>query len=254
MRRHTGTAAQALLESCFEVFSTAILDRRTGGQALLKSCFEVFSSATVCLKNLGQKFLPLGDSADEIKSNIPGHDDKSLEARRLTLADGSCWRLEELASGTALGYWARHALAVTQAASSLRGQDAVDGKAVGAAALAGDGLALAVVRQAGEWLGLGLVNLLHLFNPAAVVIGGGAVGLGALLLGPARAVIRQRLLHAGFYDEGLVRPAALGEDVCLVGAALHSRWRAGRMRARDCFTSEAARAGGADKDADFGCG
>ena len=153
----------------------------------------------------------------------PGH-------MRLSLADGGCWRLEELASGTALGYWARHALAVTQAASSLRGRDAVDGKAVGAAALAGDGLALAVVRQAGEWLGLGLVNLLHLFNPAAVVIGGGAVGLGALLLGPARAVIRQRLLHAGFYDEGLVRPAALGEDVCLVGAALHSRWRAGRMR------------------------
>lgn len=154
----------------------------------------------------------------------PGH-------MRLTLADGSCRRLEELASGTALGVWAEHWLAATAQASSLRGRPALDGKAVGQAALAGDDLALRVVRQAGEWLGLGLVNLLHLFNPAAIVIGGGAVSLGELTLAPARAVIRQRILHEGFYAEGLVRRAALGEDVCLVGAALHSRSQLDRTKA-----------------------
>ena len=154
----------------------------------------------------------------------PGH-------MRLTLTDGSCRRLEELASGTALGYWARRRLAATQQPSSLRGQDVIDGKAVGQAALAGDGLALGMVRQAGEWLGLGLVNLLHLFNPAAIVIGGGAVSLGELMLGPARAVVRQHILHEGFYAERLVRRAALGEDVCLVGAALHSRSQLGRTKA-----------------------
>lgn len=148
----------------------------------------------------------------------PGH-------MRLSLPDGSHRRLEELASGTALGYWARHELALTQQASSLRGQGAIDGKAVGQAALAGDELALRVVRQAGQWLGLGLVNLLHLFNPAAIVVGGGAVNLGEMLLGPARAVIRQHLLHEDFYADDLIRPAAIGEDVCLVGAALYSQRR-----------------------------
>ena len=81
------------------------------------------------------------------------------------------------------------------------------------------------VRQAGQWLGLGLVNLLHLFNPAAIVVGGGAVNLGEMLLGPARAVIRQHLLHEDFYADDLIRPAAIGEDVCLVGAALYSQRR-----------------------------
>lgn len=152
----------------------------------------------------------------------PGH-------MRLSLPDGSHRRLEELASGTALGYWARHDLALAQEASSLRGQDGIDGKAVGQAALAGDELALRVVRQAGQWLGLGLVNLLHLFNPAAIVVGGGAVNLGEMLLGPARAVIRQHLLHEDFYADDLIRLAAIGEDACLVGAALYSQSQLGRI-------------------------
>lgn len=149
---------------------------------------------------------------------------------RLSLPDGSHRRLEELASGTALGYWAKRHLAAATSTSSLRRQDRVDGKAVGEAALAGDELALRVVRQAGEWLGLGLVNLLHLFNPAAIVIGGSVINLGELILAPAGAVIRQHLLHDAFYAEGLIRPAALKEDACLVGAALYSQWRLGRTK------------------------
>ena len=146
----------------------------------------------------------------------PGH-------MRLSLPDGSHRRLEELASGTALGHWARHCLAATERASSLRGQSLVDGKLVGEAALAGDELALQVVRRAGTWLGLGLVNLLHLFNPAAIVISGSVSNLGELLLEPAREVIRQHILYDAFYAEGLVRLAALKEDACLVGAALYSQ-------------------------------
>ena len=148
----------------------------------------------------------------------PGH-------MRLSLPDSSHRRLEELASGTALGYWARRSLADSKQSSLLRGKNPIDGKAVGEAALAGDELALRVVRQAGAWLGLGLVNLLHLFNPAAIVIGGSAANLDELILGPALAVIRQHLLHNDFYAPGLVRLAAIGEDACLVGAALYSRWR-----------------------------
>lgn len=150
----------------------------------------------------------------------PGH-------MRLSLPDGSHRRLEELASGTALGYWARHCLAATERASSLRGQSLVDGKSVGEAALAGDELALQVVRWAGAWLGLGLVNLLHLFNPAAIVIGGSVSNLGELLLEPAREVIRQHILYDAFYAEELVRLAALKEDACLVGAALYSQAQLG---------------------------
>lgn len=146
----------------------------------------------------------------------PGH-------MRLTLPDGSLRRLEELASGTALGYWARRRLKTSALPSTLRDKKVVDGQAVGEAAAAGDALALAVVAQAGEWLGLGLVNLLHLFNPAAIVLGGSVMKLGDLLLDPARMTLRGHALYEGFLPPNLLRRAALGDDACLLGAALHAR-------------------------------
>ena len=146
----------------------------------------------------------------------PGH-------MRLTTADGAHKRLEELASGTALGINARQRLAACEQESVLRHLPHIDGRAVGEAALTGDELARDIVRQAGAWLGLGLVNLLHLFNPAAIVIGGGAAQLGDLLLDPAREVIRDNILHERFYHAGLLRKAALDDDICLVGAALHAK-------------------------------
>ena len=146
----------------------------------------------------------------------PGH-------MRLTLPDGGIRRWEELASGTALGELARRQIKAGAAPSILRGLSSIDGKTVGEAALARDKFALDCVRQAGTWLGLGLVNLLHLFNPAAIVLGGSVMKLGDLILDPARQVIEEHILFEGFTSSDLLRPARFGDDVCLVGAALHAR-------------------------------
>lgn len=153
----------------------------------------------------------------------PGH-------MRLTLPDGGIRRWEELASGTALGQLARRQLRARAAASMLRGLSSIDGKAVGEAAGTGDEFALDCVRQTGTWLGLGLVNLLHLFNPAAIVLGGSVMKLGDLILNPARKVIAEQALYEGFVSEDLLRAAKLGDDVCLVGAALHARQCANNRR------------------------
>ena len=155
----------------------------------------------------------------------PGH-------MRMSLPDGSHRRLEELASGTALGDWARHHLRSTNRASSLRDLPNVDGQAVGEAALAGDELALLVVQQAGGWLGLGLVNLLHLFNPAAIVLGGSVSKLGDLLLNPARDVIIEHILHDGFYPDELIRPPHF-KKICA--------WSAQRCTANCCLIQSASR-------------
>jgi glucokinase len=142
---------------------------------------------------------------------------------RLMTPDGSIRRLEELASGTALGVIARQRLRQDHTDSSLRQVESVDGKAVGAAARQGDPLALEIVQEAGRYLGFGLVALLHLFNPQAIVIGGSVTLLGDLFFDPAKEVIRANLLDAGFYDDNLIRLAALGDDVCLHGAAHYAR-------------------------------
>ncbi|GAB4510974.1 MAG: ROK family protein [Anaerolineae bacterium] len=140
-----------------------------------------------------------------------------------TLPDGRVKKLEEIASGTAIGARARALLAAEDTPSVLRDIAVVDGKAVGEAALAGDAFALRLIAETGRWLGLGFVNLLHLFNPQAIVVGGSVSGLGDLLFDPAREVMKRHVLSPHFDDAGLIRPAALGDDVCLYGAAHYAR-------------------------------
>ncbi|MEM7034916.1 MAG: ROK family protein [Chloroflexota bacterium] len=144
----------------------------------------------------------------------PGH-------MRFTLPDGSLRRLEDLASGTALGHRATERLKVDNRPSLLREYETVDGKAVSQAATAGDILAQDLITETGHWLGLGLVNILHMFNPQAIVIGGGVSQLGDLLLQPVKQVIEDNILDPAFNDKDLIRLAELADDVCLYGAAYY---------------------------------
>ena len=80
-------------------------------------------------------------------------------------------------------------------------------------------------KGSGHYLGLELVSLIHLFNPQAIVLGGSVTLLGDLILDPAKEIIHQNLLDTAFYDENLIRLTALGDDVCLYGAAYYAKIR-----------------------------
>ncbi len=144
---------------------------------------------------------------------------------KFPLPDGRIRSLEDLASGTAIGRRAKERLAEGDQPSALRNCDVVDGRTVGLAAVQGDALALEVVAEAGRWLGLGLVCLVHLFNPQAIVIGGSVASLGDLIFDPARQMIATYLTDPAFNDPDLIRAAGLGDDVCLIGAAFYARAR-----------------------------
>jgi glucokinase len=137
--------------------------------------------------------------------------------------NGKLYSLEQFVSGTGIARLARERLDGGDEPSSLRDLETVTGMDVGEAAFAGDPFALSVVAQAGRWLGLGLIQVVHLFNPQAIVLGGSVTRLGDLLLNPAKAVIRQSVTDPLFYEDGLIRLAELGDDVCLIGAALYGR-------------------------------
>jgi predicted NBD/HSP70 family sugar kinase len=86
------------------------------------------------------------------------------------------------------------------------------------AALAGDPLALQVVREAAEHLGIAVADLINLLNPSVVILGGGLARLGDLLLEPLRATVRSRTLVSSV-DASRIVTSALGARAVAVGAA-----------------------------------
>jgi glucokinase len=91
-------------------------------------------------------------------------------------------------------------------------------EAIGAAAIAGDTLAEAVIANAGRNIGLAIVTLLQLFNPERVVIGGGVSQLGERIFAPIRATAAKYVCDPAFLDGVEIVPAHFGGDVGLVGA------------------------------------
>ena len=67
-------------------------------------------------------------------------------------------------------------------------------------------------------VGLGIVSLM-LFNPEIVVVGGGVTKTGELLFGPMREVVRPYTIDPAYHEQVPIVPAALGDNVALIGAA-----------------------------------
>ena len=86
------------------------------------------------------------------------------------------------------------------------------------AALSGDALALQVVQEAAQNLGIAIAGLLNLMNPELVILGGGFSRLGDLLLDPLRDVISKRTLVSSLAAAD-VRTSELGPRSIAIGAA-----------------------------------
>jgi glucokinase len=132
--------------------------------------------------------------------------------------------VEALASGTALGREAR-AAAESSPGSELGklladGQE-VDGRAATEAALAGDEVAIGVFDLIGSRLGVACATFANIFQPHAIVVGGGVIAAGDLLLAPARREVRERALKP--MDETPILEATLGNDAGMIGAAAMAR-------------------------------
>jgi predicted NBD/HSP70 family sugar kinase len=103
-------------------------------------------------------------------------------------------------------------------AESLAAAGTLSAEDVGAAAAAGDPVAVQLVRAGGQRLGLALASLVSFFNPALVVIGGGVAGLGHPLLAEIRGVVYRRSLPLATGNLPIVL-SELGGTAGVVGAA-----------------------------------
>ncbi len=134
---------------------------------------------------------------------------------------GQRGHLEALAAGPAIARQANLRLdggAASSLSTIRQAGRQVTGVDVGRAANEGDPLALEIIRSTGEIVGLALASFLHILNPQRVVLGGGVSLIGAPLLDPLDASLRQHVMHPGYLQDLTVVQAALGDDAGLVGA------------------------------------
>lgn len=130
-----------------------------------------------------------------------------------------CW--ETVASGPALVRLAHEVMNLNPEGSLAGrfGSKTITGEDVTAAADAGDEVARGLVAQVGSELGRGLANLIAIFDPDLIVVGGGLGSVGESLLGPARRVAADAL-HGG--NHRLLPPilvAGAGPRAGAIGAA-----------------------------------
>ncbi|HTT64447.1 MAG TPA: ROK family protein [Bryobacteraceae bacterium] len=135
-------------------------------------------------------------------------------------ADG-CWEI--FAAGPAILAWAKTRIAPAGGESELTMRRLCE------LAEAGDPEALAVMDRQGYYLGLGLANLVTIFCPDMIALGGGVMQSAHLFLDRARQVVRQCCTLVP-YDKAELALASLGADTALAGAAQvwHHRFGSGR--------------------------
>lgn len=166
----------------------------------------------------GQMYLGAKGVAAEI-----GHMAIDMNATAPKCQCGATGCLESLASGTAIARIAKSAVsgAGNQGSSLATGDRAsITSETVFQAAGKGDSLAVGILEDAVQALGVGLTNTLHLYNPDLVVLGGGVtVGLSQLdYLTRIEAIMRERAMSQRHKEFRLVA-SSLGDGVGMAGAA-----------------------------------
>ncbi|MFG3418306.1 ROK family protein [Micromonospora sp. NPDC049460] len=109
-----------------------------------------------------------------------------------------------------------HGLLRAAGRTDARGRDAL--LAVFDAADRGDARAQTAVRQAGDWLGFGVANLVNIFNPEMVIFGGTMRDLYLAAAAQVRSRLNSIALPACL-EHVRLRTPKLGDDAALIGAA-----------------------------------
>jgi glucokinase len=117
-----------------------------------------------------------------------------------------CW--EVMASGPAMARWYRE---------QTGGSD-IDAREICQLAEDGNALAMKAVQRTGRYIGLGLANMITIFTPDRISLGGGMMNSWPLFESAAREIIRN---NCGLvpYQETKIGVASLGRYTGLLGAA-----------------------------------
>jgi glucokinase len=154
-----------------------------------------------------------------------GSNGLSFEVGHMVIGDNfydcNCGRsgcFETFASATAMVKYAKKLLSEGQT-STLSDLNHLDAKAIIEASKLGDELSITVFNRLIKYLSIGIVNLINLFDPEIIAIGGGLSGAGDYLLKPLREKVKSMLFMADHPSAEIVL-ATMENDAGIIGAAL----------------------------------
>ena len=162
----------------------------------------------------GKLYHGSSDAAGEI-----GHTTIDSTGRRCKCGNYGC--LEAYTSGPAIALRAREVLEGDEESvmTSMVGGDVslITAQTVFEASKHGDAVAMEVVRDTAHFLGVGVSNLINIFNPDIFVIAGGVTQAGDMLFDPLRAEVRRRAFKPSV-DACRIVAGALPMSAGVVGA------------------------------------
>lgn len=132
-----------------------------------------------------------------------------------------CW--EAYASATALIRQTKAAMEADKSSAMwglVNGDiEAVNGRTAFDGMRAGDAAAKAVVDKYCEYVACGLTNIINIFQPEVLCIGGGISKEGETLVAPIRAYVQQERYSKNIEKQTVIKAAELGNDAGIIGAA-----------------------------------
>lgn len=131
-----------------------------------------------------------------------------------------CW--EAYASATALVRQTRRAMETDPDSlmNSISSLNSVNGRTAFIAAAQGDRTAQRVVDNYIEYVSDGLIDIVNIFRPEVIIMGGGICNEGENLLSPLRKRVNRFKYAGGLLPDQRIEAAKLGNDAGLIGAAL----------------------------------
>lgn len=167
----------------------------------------------------GKQFSGINGAAGEIGHMVIEHEGIACPCGRI-----GCF--EQYASATALVRQAKDALLRDRDHDSYMWKltnddiEMVDGKVVFDAAHKGDETALKVIDRFIEWLSCGVTNLINIFQPEILCIGGGIAAQGDFIIKPLTEKVERKRYTQHAKRQTKICAATLGNDAGIIGAAL----------------------------------
>lgn len=149
-----------------------------------------------------------------------GHTVMVNDGELCTCGRKGCW--EAYASATALIHQTREAMSAHKDSKMWEisgGLEKVNGLTAFDAMRAGDAAGIEVTKRYIEYIACGLVNVINIFQPEIVCIGGGISAEGETLLAPIRQYVEQYRYSRYSKKQTEIKKAELGNDAGIIGAA-----------------------------------